>query len=119
MIPPEAILIESHLDAKTFHILLSLAREPRHGYAIRQEVEARTEGGVRLWPATLYGTLSELAEAGLIEETGSPAGPEDDARRKYYAITTAGRGALAAEATRLEDLARMARARLSPGEARS
>jgi DNA-binding PadR family transcriptional regulator len=48
-------------EEKGFHILVALAAKPLHGYAIRQEVEARTEGQVRLWPTTLYGLLSELA----------------------------------------------------------
>lgn len=107
------------LDPKSFHILVALARGASHGYAIRQEVEARTDGEVRLWPATLYGTLAELARLGLIEETASPGGPDDDPRRRYYAITMLGRQVLAAEAQRLESLARLARARLASGEAPS
>lgn len=107
------------MDPRAFHILVSLASSPMHGYAIRQEVEARTEGEVRLWPATLYGTLRELSASGLIEETSGPGGPADDARRKYYALTAEGRVVLAEEASRLEWLARMARAQLSVGEARA
>jgi DNA-binding PadR family transcriptional regulator len=102
------------MDPKSFHILLVLARGPLHGYGVRQEVEAETDGDVRLWPAALYGTLSELAERGWIEETASPGGPDDDARRKYYALTAAGRSALSAEAARLAGLARLARSRLVP-----
>ena len=105
------------MDPKSFHILVSLAPRAMHGYAIRQEVEERTEGAVRLWPATLYGTLSELSEARLIEETESPGGPGDDARRKYYALTVEGRRVLTAEAARLERLASLARTQLSLGEA--
>ncbi len=105
------------LDPRSFQILVSLAPAPKHGYVIRQEVEKRTDGEVRLWPATLYGTLAELTERGLIEETSSPAGPGDDPRRRYYALTPAGRSALGAEAVRLEGLARLARAKLSLGEA--
>jgi DNA-binding PadR family transcriptional regulator len=104
------------MDPKSFHILIVLAAGPRHGYAIRQDVEARTNGEVRLWPATLYGTLSELEEGGLIAETESPGGPDDDARRKYYDLTSAGRSALASEAARLEELARLARTRLGGAE---
>jgi DNA-binding PadR family transcriptional regulator len=105
------------MDAKAFHILVSLAPAPMHGYAIRQEVETRTDGEVRLWPASLYGTLAELSSGGLIEETDSPAGPDDDARRKYYALTAQGRRVLKAEAARLEELVDLARAQLSVGEA--
>ena len=100
------------MDPKSFHILVVLAGGPLHGYAIRQDVEERTEGEIRLWPATLYGTLSALEERGLIAETESPGGPDDDPRRKYYALTAEGRSALSAEAARLEGLARLARSRL-------
>lgn len=105
------------LDPHGFHILVALASGESHGYAIRQEVEARTEGRVRLWPATLYGTLAELVRRSLIEETSGPGGPGDDPRRRYYAITDRGRQALEAEAARLESLAQLARARLATGEA--
>ncbi len=100
------------MDIKSFHILVVLAGGPLHGYGIRREVETWTEGEVRLWPATLYGTLSELEKEGWIEETASPGGADDDARRKYYRLTAAGRSALSAEAARLEGLARLARSRL-------
>lgn len=106
------------LDPKSFEMLVALAGGPRHGYAIRQEVEARTGGAVRLWPATLYGTLAELTEGGLIEEAPSPGGPGDDPRRRYYALTARGRQALAAEASRLAEVARLAQARLAFGGAR-
>ncbi len=105
------------LDSKVFHVLVSLADGPNHGYAIRQEVEERTGGAVRLWPASLYGTLAELVERGWSREAEPPAGPEDDARRRYYELTEAGREALAAEASRLEGMVRLARRNLSRGEA--
>jgi DNA-binding PadR family transcriptional regulator len=101
------------LDLKSFHLLVVLAEGIRHGYAIRQEVEERTAGHVRLWPATLYGTLAELSRSGLIEETDNPGGPDDDPRRRYYAMTGLGRRVLIAEAARLEALARLARTRLA------
>lgn len=100
------------MDPKSFHILVVLAAGPLHGYAIRQDVEERTDGDVKLWPATLYGTLSRLEDRGWIEETASPGGPDDDPRRKYYELTAAGRAALSTEASRLEGLARLARRRL-------
>lgn len=100
------------MDPKSFHILIVLARAPLHGYAIRREVESRTDGEVRLWPATLYGTLSSLEGRGWIEGAEGPGGADDDARRKYYALTADGRGALAAEAARLEAMARLAWSRL-------
>lgn len=107
------------MDGKSFQILAALAAEPSHGYAIRQEVESRTDGRIRLWPATLYGTLAELAERGWIVEVPSPVGEGDDPRRRYYGLTDDGRRALADEAARLEELAGLARERLAAGEARS
>lgn len=103
------------MDPKSFHILVALAPTPKHGYAIRREVEERTEGTVRLWPATLYGLLAELSRRGLIEETPNPGGPDDDPRRRYFGLTPEGRRVLSEEAARLEELAGLARARLSAG----
>jgi len=95
-----------------FHILLSLADEEQHGYGIMQEVLDRTDGKVRLWPATLYGTLKRLTEADLIEESAlRPAAAEDDARRRYYRLTRLGRRVLAAESSRLEELVRVIHAK--------
>jgi DNA-binding PadR family transcriptional regulator len=91
-----------------FHVLLSLADEEQHGYGIMQEVLERTDGKVRLWPATLYGTLKRLMEEDLIAESDQRPAPElDDARRRYYRLTGLGRRVLAAESARLEDLVRV------------
>src|SRR5215472_2788945 len=101
---------ESYLPLKPhwFHVLLSLADQDQHGYGIMQEVLERTGGKVRLWPATLYGTIKRLIEADLIEESDSRPAPElDDARRRYYRLTRFGRRVLAAESERLEDLVRI------------
>lgn len=108
------------LKPATFHILLALAGGPAHGYAIRQEVEERTDGAVRLWPATLYGTIGRLVDGGLIEETDVADAPDDDVQRRFYRLTAAGDRVLAAEADRLASLVRLARARRStprPGAA--
>ena len=91
-----------------FHVLLSLAGSEQHGYGIMQEVLERTSGKVRLWPATLYGTLKRLMEADLIETAGARA--QDDPRRRYYRLTALGRRVLAAESERLEDLVRILQA---------
>lgn len=97
------------LHPNWFHILLSLAGSEQHGYGIMQEVQERTNGAVRLWPATLYGSLTKLIGAGLIEESGERPVPErDDARRRYYKLTRLGRRVLEAECARLEELVRMA-----------
>ncbi|HKE21371.1 MAG TPA: PadR family transcriptional regulator [Bryobacteraceae bacterium] len=89
-----------------FHVMLSLAAGEQHGYAIMQEVLERTAGKVRLWPATLYGTLKRLMEDDLIEESRAPH-PQDDPRRRYYRLTSLGRRVLAAESERLEELVRI------------
>ena len=95
-----------------FHILLCLAGQDQHGYGIMQEVLDRTGGKVRLWPATLYGALKRLIDAGLIEESSRRPGPDlDDARRRYYRLTKLGRRVLTAESQRLEDLVRLIQAR--------
>ena len=105
----------STLKPNWFHVLLALSEGDQHGYAIMQAVLDRTGGRVRLWPATLYGTLRRLLEEGLIEETGDrPAAELDDARRKYYRLTPGGRAALAAESNRLRELVRLLDAAVQP-----
>jgi DNA-binding PadR family transcriptional regulator len=100
---------ENFLPLKTnwFHILLSLVEGEHHGYGIMQEVLERTGGKVRLWPATLYGSLKRLIEAGLIEESGERPRESDDARRRYYRLTRLGRRVLDAESARLQELVRI------------
>jgi DNA-binding PadR family transcriptional regulator len=101
-----------------FHVMLCLAGQEQHGYGIMQEVLERTDGKVRLWPATLYGTLKRLIEEELIEESDVRPAPElDDARRRYYRLTGLGRRVLAAETERLEDLLRIVRSRRGVAEA--
>jgi DNA-binding PadR family transcriptional regulator len=92
-----------------FHILLCLADQDQHGYAIMQEVLDRTGGKVRLWPATLYGTLKRLIDTDLIEESTGRLPAGDDERRRKYRLTRLGRRVLAAESQRLEDLVRAVR----------
>jgi len=105
---------ESFLPLKPnwFHVLLSLSSQEQHGYGIMQEVLERTGGKVRLWPATLYGTIKRLTDEELIAESGDrPAPDEDDSRRRYYRLTSLGRRVLAAESERLEDLVRVIRSK--------
>jgi DNA-binding PadR family transcriptional regulator len=105
---------ESFLPLKPnwFHVLLSLSGQEQHGYGIMQEVLERTDGKVRLWPATLYGTIKRLMDEDLITESAQrPAPEEDDARRRYYRLTPLGRRVLGAESERLEDLVRVIRAK--------
>jgi DNA-binding PadR family transcriptional regulator len=98
------------LKAQWFQIMLSLAGGEQHGYGIMQEVLGRTHGKVRLWPATLYGSIKRLIEAGLIEESDERPAPElDDARRRYYRLTALGGRVLDAECERLQELVRTIR----------
>jgi DNA-binding PadR family transcriptional regulator len=99
------------LPPATFHILMVLADEDRHGYAIIQEIAARTGGAIRLSAGTLYRSLQRMVEQELIEETDErPAPDEDDERRRYYRITKRGGSVARAEARRLQELVRLARA---------
>jgi DNA-binding PadR family transcriptional regulator len=100
---------ESFLPLKPhwFHVLLSLSDQEQHGYGIMQDILERTDQKVRLWPPTLYGTLKRLISDDLIQLSDTRPAPElDDARRRYYRLTTLGRRVLAAECARLEDLIR-------------
>lgn len=98
------------LKTQWFHIMLSLAGGEQHGYGIMQEVLQRTTGTVRLWPATLYGSIKRLIEAELIEESNERPAPElDDARRRYYRLTALGKRVLDAECERLQELVRAIR----------
>jgi len=101
------------LKAQWFHIMLALAGGEQHGYGIMQEVLGRTHGKVRLWPATLYGSIKRLIDANLIEESDERPAPElDDARRRYYRLTTLGRRVLDAECERLQELVRTVKQRM-------
>jgi len=100
------------LSTQVFQILLSLVDDDLHGYAIIQDVAARTDGEVRLTASTLYAAMKRLLESGWIEERATrPAGTADDPRRRYYRLTKLGRDAARAEARRLDQLAAMARAK--------
>jgi DNA-binding PadR family transcriptional regulator len=99
------------LQAATFHILMALAEEDRHGYAIIQDVAARTGGELKLSAGTLYRSIQRMLEHGLIVETRDRPAPElDDERRRYYRITPFGIAVARAEARRLTQLVKVARA---------
>jgi len=99
------------LPLATFHILLALVDQDRHGYAIILEVEARTGGALKLSAGTLYRSIQRMLEQGLIVETRErPAPEDDDERRRYYRITALGTQAAKAETRRLQQLVKMARA---------
>jgi DNA-binding PadR family transcriptional regulator len=97
------------LKPKVLHILLALADGPRHGYSIMQQVAARSDGQVRIWPAAMYGSLRELEDLGLIEETDKRP-TEDDERRRYFVLTPLGTRVLSAEVRRLAAIVDHARA---------
>jgi DNA-binding PadR family transcriptional regulator len=94
-----------------FQILLALAAEERHGYAIMQEVARFTEGALALEAGTLYRALHRMLESGwIVESARRPAADMDDQRRRYYRLTPAGRRVASAEAERLARLVTAARA---------
>jgi DNA-binding PadR family transcriptional regulator len=98
------------LPPVTFHILLALAEEDRHGYAIIQDVAVRTGGDLKLSAGTLYRSIQRMLEQGLIVETRDrPAPEDDDERRRYYRITKFGVEVARAEARRLLQLVKFAR----------
>jgi DNA-binding PadR family transcriptional regulator len=89
-------------------ILLAVADEPRHGYAILKQIDAETKGRLVLEAGTLYAAIKRMQDEGLLEVDGRiRAG--DDSRRRYYRLTPAGRRTLAAECDRLDDVLRVAR----------
>lgn len=99
------------LPPATFHILLALLDEERHGYAIIQDIEARTEGELRLSAGTLYRSIARMVEQGLITEVSKRRPAADDPRRRYYRLTPFGTAVARAEMRRLSGLVRMARER--------
>jgi DNA-binding PadR family transcriptional regulator len=105
---PESLL---PLPSATFHILMALAAGDRHGYAIIQEVAQRTNNRLRLGAGTLYRSLQRMLEQGLIMEVAERPDPEcDDERRRYYRLTRYGELVARAEAQRLAELLKLARA---------
>lgn len=99
------------LTPVVLHILLALADGELHGYAIAQEVEALTDGKVRMGPGTLYGSIARMQATGLIEEPRRRAGDAGDERRRYYRLSGLGRRTLELETQRLADIVRLARSK--------
>lgn len=100
------------LSPATLHILLALAGEDLHGYGIMQEVRRQSEERYKLGPGTLYDNLQKLMDQNLVQEARRTAG--DDPRRRYYRLSSLGRGVLSAEISRLEGVVRQARLHLKP-----
>jgi DNA-binding PadR family transcriptional regulator len=104
------------MKPRLYLILLALADEDRHGLAIAREVQRLSDGQVRLWPATLYGSIDELLDRGWIEELDTerlrPANESE--KKRFYRLTRAGHRALAGETDRLAGVIKVARARMKP-----
>lgn len=100
---------QTPLTPAMFNVLLALAGEDLHGYAILKEVAEQTAGEVQLSTGTLYGIVKRLLADGLIVETRRTDIEHDDARRRYYHLTAAGREIAVAEARRMEKLVARAR----------
>jgi DNA-binding PadR family transcriptional regulator len=93
------------LNPRVFAILASLLRAPAHGYRIKQDVEAHSDGTLTLDPGSLYRTIARLLDDGVLEEVAPPPGEaDDDPRRRYYGVTPFGKALVAAEASRLRNL---------------
>lgn len=104
---PEGML---PLSPAVFHILLALADGERHGYSIMQEITEQTGGNLRIGPTTLYRSIKQMLEGGLIAEVAErPDAALDDERRRYYRLTTFGKLVASAEARRLEQALNVAR----------
>ena len=107
-LPDPATLLP--LPSATFHILMAVAEDDRHGYAIIQDVAARTGGELKLSAGTLYRSIQRMLEQGLVIETRDrPAPDEDDERRRYYRITPYGKSVARAELRRLTQLVKLAK----------
>ncbi len=111
--PPKTPVPEPNppLTPAMFHVLLALAGDDLHGYAILKEVELRTGGEVKLSTGTLYGIIKRLLNDGLVIERRERPAAHDDERRRYYRLTPQGREVAAAEAERLEKVVALARSR--------
>ena len=99
------------LPPATLHILLALADGERHGYAIIQDVEVRTDGELRMSAGTLYRSIARMVEQGMITEVANRRTRAEDERRRYYRLTPFGTAVARAEVRRLSQLVRHARAR--------
>lgn len=103
-----------------YHVMVALANGPLYGYAIKDAVTAESDGTLTPLPGTLYRVVARLMTEGLVTEV-EPAGappPHPGLPRRYYGLTAAGRRALAAEARRLKEAARLAESRLGVIEGR-
>ena len=110
-------MVNAPLTPAVLHILLALSTKERHGYGIMKQVDADSQGKVKMGPGTLYGSLGRMIDAGLICDSEKKIDPDmDDERRVYYRITALGQKALAAELERYREVVAVAKQRrLAPG----
>lgn len=101
---PEHFIPLTHV---TYHVLLALFDQSRHGYGIIKHVEERTNGRLELEAGTLYAVIKRLRDDTLITEAKAPRGT--DSRRRYYGLTPLGQRVLEAESLRLAELVALAR----------
>ena len=99
------------LKPREYYVLLALSEDTRHGLAIARDVQQLSDGAVRLWPATLYGTLDDLVQRGWIQQLNHHSADES-AKKHFYSLTRAGRLALRDETARLAGVVKIARARM-------
>ncbi|MEX1183677.1 MAG: helix-turn-helix transcriptional regulator [Gemmatimonadota bacterium] len=92
---------ELPLSPLTMSILLALAGGDKHGYALMQEIDEQTEGALRPGTGSLYAALQRLLDEGLITDSAKARPAGEDARRKTFRITPAGRAAARAEVARM------------------
>ena len=103
------IIAQLPLTEATYYILLSLAPEARHGYAIMKDVRALSHERVVLSTGTLYGALKRLLELDWILRVDDPEANGSGRERKLYSLTRLGRRVLEAEVARLDALLDSAR----------
>jgi len=107
---------QREIPSAEFRVLLALLDGTKHGHAIKLDIRKRTGGRVDMGPGTLYGAIKRLAARSWITEVDAPT-QNDDERRRYYALTPAGRDAARAEARRMEELLGIGREKgLEPAE---
>ena len=107
-------VVDRHISEPVLLILTSLAEKPRHGYALMRDIEALSNGRIRLSTGTLYGALRRLLVDGMIEPFAQPDTSRD---KQSYRLSATGRRRLQLEVERMKSLTRAATARLRPKEA--
>lgn len=112
---------EDTLSSLEYHVLLALAARALYGYALKEAIEAESNGALRPRAGSLYRVLARMMTRGFVEETSpdEPTEPHPGRERRYYALTDDGREALRREAARLREAAGLAEVRLGLARQRS